>query len=70
MKYEIQTYTFADGWINCWSYDDGSPLTFNDKLEAEAYLIGYGVDINEEHQCGNLADPFNEDDYRIVEVNQ
>lgn len=70
MKYEIQTRTFADGWVNCWSYDDGEPITFNDKLEAEAYLVGYGVDINEAYRFGDLSDPFNEDDYRIVESKQ
>lgn len=68
MHYEIQTFTLCDGWVNCWTFDDDAPITFNDKLEAEAYLVGYGVEINEAHKCGDLSDPFNENDYRIVEA--
>ena len=68
MRYEIQTFTLCDGWVNCWTFDDGAPITFNDKLEAEAYLVGYGVEVNEAHKCGDLSDPFNENDYRIVEA--
>jgi hypothetical protein len=67
MRYEIQTYTLCDGWVNCWSFDDGAPIT-NDKLEAEAYLVGYGVDVNEAHRMGDLSDPFDENNYRIVET--
>jgi hypothetical protein len=68
MRYEIQTFTLCDSWVNCWSFDDGSPITFNDKLEAEAYLVGYGVDVNEAHRMGDLSDPFDENNYRIVEA--
>jgi hypothetical protein len=67
--YEIQTFTLCDGWVNCETYDDRQKMTFPTKEEAEAYLVGFAVDMNQAYKEGFLEDEFDEADYRIEEIN-
>ena len=36
MKYEVQTYTLCDGFINTWSDDDEGPVQFDTQAQAQA----------------------------------
>jgi hypothetical protein len=66
--YEIQTFTLCEGWVNCETFDNGEKMTFSTKEEAEAYLVGFAVDMNKAYADGFLDDEFDESDYRIEEV--
>lgn len=63
MKYEVQHYTLCDGWVNCWTLDDITPLYFDTKEEAQAELTETAQ--NWEREVGSDF-PFQ--DFRIVEV--
>ena len=62
MKYEVQTYTLVDGWVNCWTTFEGNgeeyPTTFASIEEAQQELD----DLREEWPAAMM------DEYRIVEV--
>lgn len=62
MAYEVQTYTLADGWVNCWTTHeengDSYPTYYDTYAEAED-------DLNDVlHEWPEYM----RDEYRIVEV--
>ncbi len=64
MTYEVQTYTLGYGWVNLWT-DEGSTLvTFATREEAQAELQDFLGELTRAVQLGHLDD-FNPDDYRI-----
>ena len=65
-KFEIQTYTLCDGWVNTWTDGDEEPATFNSKLEAETALNDYLDDINDAVKSGDMIDGYNKAGFRIV----
>ena len=65
--FEVQQYTYADGWINTWSIGD-DPERFETKQDAKAELGIYFIDCINAVLDGNMADAPIITDYRIVEV--
>jgi len=59
-RYAVLTDTFVTGWVNCWTDDDGYPLTFATLQEAEQAL-------DEHLEDGSDLDLLS-DDYKIEEV--
>ena len=37
-RYEIQTHTFCDGFVNMWTDDNEDPITWETKSEADEAL--------------------------------
>ena len=68
-RYEVQTFTLCDGWVNCWTIDD-EPMTFKTISAAELELKIHLDDIREAYEAGNIEDLPDPDDYQIVEVEQ
>lgn len=69
MIYEVQTYTLCGGWINTWT-DDGDTLVTFDTLEtAQKELKDYLEDLAYCVKTRDLAD-YNPKDYKIVEVTE
>lgn len=72
MKWEVQTYTLCDGWINCWTVheDDGRsyPETFPTRKAAQAALDEFFADIEEDIKAGNLQPGYDREEFRIVKV--
>ena len=67
MTYEVQTYTLCGGWMNIWT-DDGNTLVTFDTLEAaQKELEGFLEDQAYFVQIGHLEEVCPED-YKIVEV--
>jgi hypothetical protein len=70
--FEVQTLTLCQGWINCWTaYENGyteKPLLFNTREEAQAALDEFLEDEHEEYLNGNMEDMYDEEDFRIMEV--
>lgn len=61
--FEVQTYTWFDGWVNCWHVDDELeyfPTAAAAKLELYDHFRGM-------EDAGMSYSP---DDYRIVEVDK
>lgn len=74
MRYEVQTYTLCDGWVNTWHIEqpDGSsePETFLNREAAQAALDEFFSEIAEEIAIGQ-RDPdagYDEDDFRVAKV--
>lgn len=61
VKFEVQTYTICDGWVNCWS-EDGEPVVFDTHAAALEELYEHFRDLEEADMS------FSPDDYRIVEL--
>jgi hypothetical protein len=62
-KFEVQTSTIVDGWINTWHEDD-HPQTFASEKEAQEAIDEFFDDL--EH--AGMADDYDREDYRIVEL--
>lgn len=67
MRYEVQTLTICDGWINTWT-SDGDPEYFDTYEEAECALHEFLADIKEAREEGFFADDYEGEDYRIAKV--
>jgi hypothetical protein len=65
MKYEVQTLTWADGWVNTWSID-GDPEYFDTYEDAEFALHEMLADIKEAVALGDMEEPYDPSDYRIA----
>jgi len=68
MKYEVQTLTWADGWVNTWSIN-GDPEYFDTYEDAEFALHELLSDINEAYEEGFMSDNYDPSDYRIAVAN-
>ena len=63
--YEVQTNTFADGWVNCWNEEfegESIPITFDSASMAEAELEDFFHSMKDAGMDYDIAD------YRIVGV--
>ena len=67
MRYQVEHYTFCDGWVNCWSRDD-QPSTFPTLQEARNELAQYYKDIREAIRDGDMEMGPDSAEYRIQEV--
>jgi hypothetical protein len=65
MKYEVQTLTWADGWVNTWSID-GDPEYFDTYEDAEFALHEMLADIKEAVALGDMEELYDPSDYRIA----
>jgi len=72
MAFEVQTYTTADGWLNCWSIEDKRgipiPLLFRTYTEALDELTDFLANQHEAYTMGAMQDIYNPHDYRIMEI--
>jgi len=66
-KYEVQTNTVCNGWINCW-HDNDEYLYFDTKEEAQAEIDDFIETMEIGVAEGYLSIAYTPDDYRIVEV--
>jgi hypothetical protein len=71
-KWEVQTWTLVDGWVNCWTDTDNAgheiPWLFPTKARAEQELVWFLQDIHEAVAAGDMQEEYDPDDYRVVEV--
>jgi hypothetical protein len=67
MRYQIETFTLCDGWVNTWRDDTDAPVTFESYDEALKELNEYFSELSEEVQKGQLDD-YSMSDFRIAEV--
>ena len=67
MTYEVQTYTLCGGWINIWTEDGNTLVTFDTLEAAQEELKGYLEDLAHFVKTGDLAD-YNPKDYKIEKV--
>ena len=65
-KFEVQTSTICDGWINVWSWEEGetgpSPQYYDSREEAQADIDDFLASTREAGMS------YTEEDYRVVEV--
>ncbi len=77
-RYEVQTWTICDGWINTWSISEQVgdniytevPETFATREDAQQALDEFLSDIHEEIDAGQRSaeEGYDAEDYRIAEV--
>ena len=66
MTYEVQTYTLSYGWINIWTEDRDTLLTFDTLEEAQIALQDHLNDLAHAVMFG--MDDYNPEDYRIERI--
>ena len=75
-KYEVQTYTLCDGFVNTWSTEDAAgntiPSTFDTREAAQAEIDEFFDDIESEIAAGERGadEGYDRDDFQIVLVGQ
>lgn len=73
-KYEVQSYTLCDGWINTWAlideHGETEAETFDTKEQAEEALLEYLADIQDEIDAGQCEPEYTYyiEDFRIAEI--
>lgn len=77
-RYEVQTWTLCDGWINTWSIIEEAgdniftdiPETFPTREEAQQALNEFLFDIQSEIDTGQRSadEGYDAEDFRIVQV--
>lgn len=67
MRYEVQTL-FINQWENCWSDEDGKPITYASEAEAQADIDDHIKSCEEAFEQGYIQDVPSRDDLRIVPV--
>jgi hypothetical protein len=68
-KYIVET-EFLYGWENVWTDEDGNPTVYSTKEEAQAELDDFIADTVVDFEHGNLEEPYDVEQYRIMEVAQ
>jgi len=72
LHYEVQHYTFCQGWINCWTNiganDHETPSVFSSRALAKTSLEDYFSEELYDFNQGNRDYLSDTSDYRIVEV--
>lgn len=74
-KYEVQQYTFCEGWVNTWTICENdqiaSPEYFDSYAEAQAELDNFFAEIASEIASGERPrdNGYDREDFRIVTVN-
>lgn len=68
MKYEVQTLTVCDGWVNCWLDDDDRPITYNSEEQAMDDLNEFFEDQLEAIRCGDMSEAYDRTGFRIVPI--
>lgn len=66
-RYEVQTYTVCDGWINCWTDtkdEEEVPATFETHDLAQAAIYEFFADLAR----GGMAQMYDMDQYRVQPV--
>lgn len=66
-KYEVQTNTICNGWVNCW-HEDGELLYFNSEMDAKNAIYDFVEEQKMGVIAGYLSDANDIEDYRVVEV--
>lgn len=73
-RYEVQTRTFFDGWVNCWLTTDEAgkevPIIYATEAEAQAGIKEFLDDIAAEIASGERGpdDGYSEDEFQVVAV--
>jgi hypothetical protein len=65
--FEIQHYTFLEGWTNTWSDGQGTPIRFESRESAEGALWEFFEDMEEAAALEELQ-PYEETEFRIMKV--
>ncbi len=72
MRYEIQTFTVCDGWVNTWTIidDEGneSPEIFDHYQDAKDSLVEFLEEEDQSYFNGYIESRYTADEFRIVEV--
>jgi len=67
MRYQIETFTICDGWVNTWRDDSATPVTFASYDQALKELNEYFNELRESAESGFIED-YNMSDFRIAEA--
>ena len=66
LKYEVQTYTEFDGWVNVWFDEENNPVVFDTREEAQYELDELIADVKQAVVDGYMEDMYLPSDFQIV----
>ena len=69
-KYQVETYTLFDGWVNCETDGDGKKVYYSTAEEAQDSINQSVKEWNEEVDSGNneFGTHYSVDEYRVVKA--
>jgi len=67
MRYQIETFTLCDVWVNTWRDDTDALVTFASYDEALKALINHYAGLRKSAESG-FIEPYNMNDFRIAEA--
>lgn len=59
---------FTYGWENCWTREDGEPITFPTHQEAQQELDEHLKACMEDYKAGHLSEPYKRSEFRIRQI--
>jgi hypothetical protein len=67
-RYVVETRFFGDHWENCWSDEDGQPVSFATRAKAQAEIDEIVLGAAEAVASGDMLSAYFPDEFRIVAV--
>jgi len=68
MKYKVETFTFCQGWVNCWTDDAENPITFDSREEAQKEVDLFLKEQAEAVLCGDMSEAYSSEDFRVTKL--
>jgi len=62
-RFEVQTYTICDGWVNCWC-DEDEPAYYDTHDGAQAAIFEFFADLSR----AGIVQAYRLEDYRVRPV--
>ena len=66
-RFEVQHLTLANGWVNTWSDDKGSPVWFNTRSCANRELSEYLYELRKDIRSGRIRS-YEQAEFRVAAV--
>lgn len=67
-RYAVETRFYGEHWENCWRGDDGEPISFGTRAEAQAEIDALVLQTAEAVAAGDMLSAYFPDEFRIVKV--
>jgi hypothetical protein len=65
-QFTVETHFYGDTWENCWTDDNGQPITFATREEAQEAINEHIADCNEAVEAGDMQGGFHPSEFRIM----
>lgn len=65
-RYTVETHFYGNTWENCWTDDNGQPITFATREEAQAEIDELIAGCKAAVKAGDMQGGFHPSEFRIM----